>query len=284
MTPRLTLAQLRVFVAVAEAGSFGAAAADLDMSQSSLSEGVQGLERVVGRPLLRRTPAGIQLTEAGERALEHARRILGAAGDLLLAVDEVAALTGTLKVATYRSLGVHVLPPVLAALRRLHPQLDVRVLDGENDGEGGQRYVQDGRADVGLLQLSEHSPLLTWPLLEDEYLAVFPAARGRQPVSWAELTVQPLLLPPSFQSCYVNVKTYLTEHIEPLGPISEGIDDDVILFDGRARAGPQRAAATVHCAAAAEFGGAAAAGALVPDPRGGGQTRPGGAAAHPRFY
>ena len=36
-------------------------------------------------------------------------------------------------------------------------------------------------------------------------------------------------MPPSFQSCYVNVKTYLTEHIEPLGPISEGIDDDVIL-------------------------------------------------------
>ena len=226
----LTLAQLRLFVAVAQAGSFSAAAAELGMSQSSLSEGVQGLERALGQTLLRRTPAGVQLTPAGERALEHARLTLEAASDLHLAVNEHAALTGSLKVATYRSLGVHLLTPVLAALRKLHPALDVQILDADSGTPGtggGLDLVHSGRADVGLVQLSEATPLLTWPLFDDEYLAVFPAGRGLAPVQWAELSAQPLYLPGKI--CGGNVIRHLRAHGQVPPDISEISEDDVIL-------------------------------------------------------
>jgi DNA-binding transcriptional LysR family regulator len=224
-TTGLTLSQLRLFVAVADEGSFSAAAAALGMSQSSLSEGVQGLERSLGQPLLRRSPAGVTLTLAGERALSHARLTLEAAADLHLAVNEQAALSGTLKVATYRSLGMHLLVPVLAALRASHPALEVRILDADTD-EGGAELVQGGQADVGLIQLRDPTPLLTWPLLTDEYLAVLPAGRGLAPVEWAEFSKQPFFLPG--KTCGGNVIRHLQAHGELPLDLSEISDDDVI--------------------------------------------------------
>ncbi|MEU1366574.1 LysR family transcriptional regulator [Streptomyces sp. NPDC005803] len=80
--PRL----LRAFLAVAEEGHFGHAAAGLGIAQPSLSRQVRRLERLLGVELLVRTPRGAELTEAGrravpeaERALDHNRRIARAA-------------------------------------------------------------------------------------------------------------------------------------------------------------------------------------------------------------
>ncbi|MFC4453526.1 LysR family transcriptional regulator [Deinococcus sonorensis] len=229
MTSRLTLAQLRAFVAVADAGGFGSAAAELNMSQSSLSDGVQGLERVVGRPLFHRSAGGVRLTPAGERALAYARRAIEAANDVQAVIDDDDALTGSLNVATYRSLGVHVLPAVMAALHRQHPKLTVHLLDGESDGNGGYRLVEEGRADVGLLQLDRATPLLTWPLMTDEYFAVFPRSRGRHPVSWHEFQAQPLLMPSASDTCHANVRAHLDRHAGVAGALSEVPDDNVIL-------------------------------------------------------
>ncbi|GAA5504508.1 putative hydrogen peroxide-inducible genes activator [Deinococcus xinjiangensis] len=96
-----TLAQLRALIAVAEAGGFGEAAAELGVSQSSLSEAVGKLEDLLSRPLLRRTPSGTTPTPAGERVLGHARAAVQAAGDVLLAAQESDSLSGTLKIASY---------------------------------------------------------------------------------------------------------------------------------------------------------------------------------------
>jgi DNA-binding transcriptional LysR family regulator len=79
-TMDLDLAQLRAFVAVADVGHFGRAAAMLTMSQQAVSKRVAGLERAVG-PLLERRPGGVGLTAAGRRLLPRAREILRAADD-----------------------------------------------------------------------------------------------------------------------------------------------------------------------------------------------------------
>ncbi|ADV68059.1 LysR family transcriptional regulator [Deinococcus maricopensis] len=226
---RPTLAQLRLFVAVADHGTFSTAAAELGLSQSTLSEAIATLERTLGRPLLRRTRTGVTLTDAGTRALDHARSAVLAVDDLHLALHDDAALKGTLTIASYRSAGMHLLAPVLASLRRTHPHLDVRITDGETDGEGGLRLIRDGQADVGLITVPDDAPLLTYPLIRDDYLAVFPARRGRTPTTWTEIAAHPLLLSPAGNTCNRTLRPHLHAHGVTDPHVIEVAEDDVIL-------------------------------------------------------
>jgi LysR family transcriptional regulator, regulator of abg operon len=73
----LTLAQLRVFSAVAEHGSLRGAARALQVAQSSVTQQLQNLELELGAPLVTRTNRGIGLTVYGERLLARATAILG---------------------------------------------------------------------------------------------------------------------------------------------------------------------------------------------------------------
>ncbi|PNY80593.1 LysR family transcriptional regulator [Deinococcus koreensis] len=223
-----TLSQLRALIAVADAGGFSEAAAELGVSQSSLSEAVGKLEEVVGRPLLRRTPSGTRPTPAGERTLTYARAAVQAAGDVVLAAQEDDRLAGALRIASFRSTATHLLPPVLAAFRREHPGVSVRLLDGEANG-GGEELLRRGQVDLALVVGEEISGLRLTPLLEDEYLFVAPASRGDHPVSAEELGDADLLLPPNLDSCHARVKRYL----HPLGVtparVTEVDQDSVIL-------------------------------------------------------
>ena len=66
---------LRYFLAVIDSGTFTAAAAQMAVSQPTLSAGIAKLEREVGAKLLRRSSQRIELTEAGSQFAVHARRI-----------------------------------------------------------------------------------------------------------------------------------------------------------------------------------------------------------------
>lgn len=70
---------VRTFVAVAEAGQFSAAAAELGVSQQAVSKRVAALEKDLGVTLFARTPRGADLTVDGQAFLPHARDLLGAA-------------------------------------------------------------------------------------------------------------------------------------------------------------------------------------------------------------
>lgn len=237
--PRPTLAQLRAFTAVAQAGGFGEAAAELGMSQSSLSEGVAGLERLLGQRLFRRRAGagGATLTEVGGRVLIHATRVIQASEDLMLSAQDEEALTGTLTVTAYRSLGVHLLPAALAEVHARFPRLEVRVLNAEADTAGGERLILERKADVGLI-LASDAPFLSYPLIQDEYVAVMPAQQPDLPLpvwippgrtlDWADLSGQTLLMPTSSDACTRQVLAHLqSEHVAPAA-VMEFADDDVI--------------------------------------------------------
>ncbi|GMA16726.1 LysR family transcriptional regulator [Deinococcus metallilatus] len=221
-----SLAQLRALIAVADAGGFGEAAAELGVSQSTLSEAVARLEALAGRPLLRRTSAGTVPTEAGARALIHARSAVQAATDALLAAQEEGTLSGTLRVASMRSTATHLLPPALAAFRVRHPRVTVTVLDAELCC--GEQAIRSGQVDVGLIVGEDAPGLRLLPLPSDEYLFVAPASRGQHPVTWAELA-GPLILPPQRDPCHQIVRAALTAHGVPVNEVTEIEQDSVTL-------------------------------------------------------
>ena len=192
------------------------------MSQSSLSEAVAGLERALGTRLLSRSGSGAALSATGHRVLTYAVQAIRATDDLLLSAQDESALSGTLTVATHRSLGVHLLPIALAEVHLRFPHLEVKVISAETEGES----VLSGQSDVGLVMASD-TPLLSYPLLQDEYVAVVPPGHPAPLRRWADLQGQTLLLPAS-DSCTALVMAHLQRlQIVPAN-IMYFSDDDVI--------------------------------------------------------
>ena len=120
---------LRIFVTVADAHGFAAAARRLGLAAAGVTRSIQALEQRLGVALLQRTTRSVRLTEAGERFLGDCRRILA---DL----DEAQALArgdyrepqGQLAVTAPSMFGrIHVLPLLLAFLDS-HPRVTARTL------------------------------------------------------------------------------------------------------------------------------------------------------------
>lgn len=224
-----TLAQLRLFVAVADEGSFSGAAESLGLSQSTLSEGVRALEKSLGQSLLLRGRAGVSLTPAGQAALGHARDALIAVQDLKLAADPAQAYAGKLVVATYRSLGQQILAPALALLRESHPELHVTILDASSDGHGGAELVRRAQADLALIEKPSEGGVRFEALLHDPYRVVMPATSAG-PLTWEALRSKPLLLPIlSTNQNYERLVAFLRAYHALSEQITEVAEDDVIL-------------------------------------------------------
>ena len=82
----MSLDQLKTFVAIAEQGTMTAAAQKLHITQPPLSRQLASLEDELQTKLFERRPRGMQLAPAGEAFLVHARRILAAVDDAIVAV------------------------------------------------------------------------------------------------------------------------------------------------------------------------------------------------------
>ncbi|MBR8656660.1 LysR family transcriptional regulator [Achromobacter sp. Marseille-Q0513] len=121
--------EMTVFLAVAEAQSFAAAARRLQMSAPSVTRSVAALERRLGVLLLLRTTRSLRLTEAGQRYADDCRRILEEveqADDA--AAGAMAAPRGALSLTAPALFGeLHVMPVVMDYLRA-HPQVSLRTL------------------------------------------------------------------------------------------------------------------------------------------------------------
>ena len=129
---------LAALEAVVETGSFGRAGAELGYSQSAISQQIATLERAAGLQLLER-PGGrrpVTPTDAGQRLLRHARRasaaMRAAEADLRALADGEA---GTLRVGTFQSVGVRLLPSAMRRYVERWPNVEVRLIEAGYDEE-----------------------------------------------------------------------------------------------------------------------------------------------------
>ena len=146
----LLATRLGHFVAVAEAGSFSAAAKERRISQPTLSVAVRDLEDALGVQLLHRGPRGVRPTRAGELLLVRVRQANQA---LRAACDEIAALhdepRGDFVLGCHESLGTYFLPGFMGRFLEAHPRMSL-ALANANSREV-ERAVVERRVDLGLV-------------------------------------------------------------------------------------------------------------------------------------
>jgi DNA-binding transcriptional LysR family regulator len=124
-TPAISIGRLAAFVAVAEAGSFTAAAERLDTTKSALSRSVSLLERELGTQLLQRSTRKLAITEAGEAFLADCRTLLGEAQAIVeRARTGRAQPTGTLRLTSPHASAAMV-AAWIAAYRERHPGMRI---------------------------------------------------------------------------------------------------------------------------------------------------------------
>jgi molybdate transport repressor ModE-like protein len=125
----LEIRHCRVLVAVSEHGSISSAARALGLSQSTVSETLLSLERLIGASVtVRRRGQEAALTVAAETLLPHARALLSASAMALACVS--AERRGVIRLGAVESISSFLLPQALATFRSRWPFIDVRITIG----------------------------------------------------------------------------------------------------------------------------------------------------------
>lgn len=125
----LEWSDLRIFLAVAREGTLGKAARRLGQTQPTMGRRLRALEQAVGQTLFQRTSDGFVLTDEGAAVLGHAERV----EEEVLAFQRQLAgreqqLEGSLRLSSSDWFGLHMLAPVLAEFKQLHPGVEVELL------------------------------------------------------------------------------------------------------------------------------------------------------------
>ena len=174
----LDLRHLVALKTIADEGSFGRAAEKLGYTQSAVSQQIATLERIVGLRLLERPggPRPISLTEAGHVLLRHADAIQAR---LLAAKADMNALeagdAGRLRVGTFQSVGVRILPTLLRRFSEQHPGVEVLLRESSDESEL-LGMVERGELDLTFWTLPvANGPYESVELLSDPYVLVVPA-------------------------------------------------------------------------------------------------------------
>jgi DNA-binding transcriptional LysR family regulator len=119
---------LGAFLAVMRTGSLSGASRTLGVAQPTVRRQIETLEAVLGTVLFTRSQTGLTATEAAKATLPYAESMASVAEALVRSVSAPAeGEHGTVRVACSEVMGVAVLPPMLADLRRAHPRLQVEL-------------------------------------------------------------------------------------------------------------------------------------------------------------
>lgn len=191
----INLDRLRTLLAVADLGTFAAAAKALHLAPPTVTLHVAQLEARLGARLLHRAPAGVTATAAGILLIDKARRLLAEADELLQAVQgQIAARGGRVRLGASTGALAHLLPRALEALSAQHPEIDVQV--AVMTSEEALARLAAGGLDIGIVALPQPTVrgLRVQAWRRDPVLAFVPADwKPPRHVTPAWLAARPLI-------------------------------------------------------------------------------------------
>ncbi|WP_412776581.1 LysR family transcriptional regulator [Thalassospira lucentensis] len=196
MLSSLNIRHMRVFVAVAEQGSFSAAAAALGLGSPAITATIRQFEDVTGAALFDRTTRHVSLTVTGERFLPIARRLLGDFEEALGDLDALSrGIGGKIRIAAAPSVLTRILPGVIRHFVAAHPDARLR-LDEMNAGEVHEA-VANGAVDFGIAGEWQDLPDIAFsPLFSDRFGVLCRADHefaGQSEIAWSDLIDQPFV-------------------------------------------------------------------------------------------
>lgn len=192
-----SLRQLSYLVKLSETLSFTQAAQGCFVSQSTLSGGIQELERLLGVQLVERDRHHVRMTDIGLHVVERARTLLSVAHDLVTHANQAGeSMTGLIKLGAIPTIAPFLLPRILRASRTQYPKLKIALREDPSAALLGR--IRDGALDFGLIALPyDTTGLRVMPLFrEDLWLIARSDDRLAQhhSLNLAELDLQNMLL------------------------------------------------------------------------------------------
>jgi DNA-binding transcriptional LysR family regulator len=233
----ISLQQLRIFLAVAEARNVTEAAYALNLSQSTVSHSLAALEGILGAKLLARGRHGAQITEIGERVALHARAMLATYAALLQ--ETQLKLSGVIRIASIRSAAMTILPKHLQAFRATHPDVVFSFTEANGEPDVVVEAIRQHQAEIGFCDVGSYGDFVlsipddmrSWVIAEDQFLLLWPreiGADGRnEPPSWAEIFQKPVIM--SSATCGSVMRSYWQQHNQKLDPVFVADDDSVLI-------------------------------------------------------
>lgn len=202
----MNLLHWRLVVAVADANNISRAAEDIGMTQSGASQAIAQLEAALGFPVFTRERRYISVTALGEQVVAHARNMVLQLNAIRSLADQSRELNGgRIRLASFPSVTSTFLPRLLRDFKRLHPGIDVVVLEGSD--EEVEEWLAYDTVELGVVM--NPAPGRAHSVLgKDAWVAVMPArhplavlARASG-ITLAELADQPFIL--ATGGCLVN--------------------------------------------------------------------------------
>ncbi|NMY42026.1 LysR family transcriptional regulator [Pseudomonas sp. WS 5013] len=211
----MNLHHLKVFLAVAEAGSISAGAQRLHISQPAVTREIRDLEASLGLPLFDRHPRGVKPTEGGQRLLQFAERIFALEQAAERDLRDLAGLGhGELALGASATLGAYWLPPLLNRFRAEHPGVFIS-LQVSNTREVLQQ-LDDALISLGFVEGPFPAEDYAHHLLaRDRLLPVVGPAHplaGRQGLYMAELQTHELYLREAGSGARTSIEQAYRKH------------------------------------------------------------------------
>lgn len=190
------LQQLQAFIAVAERGSFRAAAEEIHLSPPAMSRRIEKLESIIGTRLLNRTTREVELTSVGRVFLERARAAIDDLESAMLGISDIAtSRSGRVTVACVPSAAIYFLPQVISSFSAKYPAIRIRVID-ESMNQTLQS-VLSGESDFGIGFMNTLMPEIKFESIHVDPFVVamrrdHPLA-NRKTVGWQEIAGERLI-------------------------------------------------------------------------------------------
>jgi len=192
-----SIRQLRVFVAVAQHGSFSQAGQSIGLSQSAVSHSIKELEAEMGIRLLDRTTREVMLTEAGQQLATRLERLLEELNTTLLDVRSYGQQrSGTVRVAASQTISAQLMPQTLAASQQAFP--DIKIMLRDRPQQWVLQSVRNAEVDFGIVVGPLQSPdFACEPILDEPFLLLCrrdDSLASAPEISWSLLNGRTMVL------------------------------------------------------------------------------------------